>query len=147
MAKRIRKVNNTTFETDGVVEKFGEKVSKHELLGGGAEVQQLQVESKTHLEDDIGSGNAAIIRMFEFGMNLHTFNEVRPTKQQIFNSHLKGIEVALWKDGLKPLTSVEPKITLDAKTRTYRIFVGAQPMKGHILREQPKTLKQIVHNV
>lgn len=143
---RIKRKDKNTFETDHVVEKFGAKVSKHANLAPSAEVQELEVKSKTNLEEDTGYGQAAIIRMFEFGMNVKTFLEVKPTKQQLFNSHYKVIETALWKDGLKVLPEVEPRVTIDAKGLKYRIFVGARPMRGHILQQVPKTLSQIAKN-
>ncbi len=108
------------------------------------DLQDLEVQSKTKLEDDQGGGGAAIVRMFEFGMNLHAFHEARPTKQELFNSHYKGIEVALWKDGLKVIPEVNPRIVVDDKTARYKIFVGAKPMKGHILKEQPRTLSEMI---
>ena len=83
--------------------------------------------------------------MFEFGMNIEAFKHAQPTKQELFNAHHKFIETALWKDGLKVIPEVHPRITIDEKQLKYRIFVGAQPMKGHILREQPQTLSQLTH--
>ena len=62
--------------------------------------KELQTESDVHLEDDEGYGNATIIRCFTFGANPEAFAQHKPTKQELFNSHLKGIEVMLWKDGL-----------------------------------------------
>lgn len=109
------------------------------------DVQSLEVQSETHLEDDDGSGGAAIVRCFEFGINPIAFQQAQPTKQDLFNSHFKGIEIALWKDGLKVMPEVNPKVVIDDKTMKYQIFVGAQPMRGHILREQPRLLKQLVH--
>lgn len=143
--KKAKQIAKNTFDTGDAVTKFGEKVDKHELLAPSAEAQQLEVQSKTHLEDDKGEGNAAIVRCFTFGMNVESFRRVRPTKQELFNHHLKGIEIALWKDGMKVLTEVTPRIVFDEKKLTYQIFVGAVPMRGHILREQPKTLKELVH--
>jgi hypothetical protein len=109
------------------------------------DTQSIESESQTKIEDDAGHGNPAIIRMFEFGMNLEAFREVQPTKQELFNAHYKFIETALWKDGLKVLPEVQPRIVVDEKKFTYKIFVGAKPMKGHILRERPQTLREIVH--
>ena len=106
------------------------------------DLKSLEVQSQTHLEDDHGEGGAAIIRMFEFGINPQAFKEAQPTKQQLFNSHYKGIELALWRDGMKVMTEVNPRVLINDKTMTYQIFVGAQPMRGHILRETPRTLSE-----
>ncbi len=125
---------------------------KSELSGTSTEidnvnydVKSLEVQSKTNLEMDEGYGDAAIIRRFEFGMNPLAFQQMRPTKQELFNSHHKGIEVALWKDGMKVMPDVNPRVVVDEVNKRYSIFVGAKPMKGHILHEQPQTLSQIVH--
>lgn len=144
--KRIRKIDNKTFETDSVVEKFGEKVTKHSLLASGAEAQQLETQSKVHLEEDQGSGAAVILRIFEFGMNVEAIKLAQPSKQDIFNSHLKGIELALWRDGFKVHPDVSPKIIFDTKNLKYKIFVAARPMRGNHVSLHTNTLSDIVHN-
>lgn len=108
-------------------------------------LESIEVKSDTHLEDDQGGGGAAIIRCFEFGVNPQAFMEAKPTKQQLFNSHLKGIELALWRDGMKVMPDVNPRILIDEKNLKYKIFVGAQPMRGHTLIEQPRTLSEQIH--
>lgn len=105
------------------------------------EAQQLEVQSDTKLESDTGHGQAIVIRQFEFGINPVAFKEAPPTRQELFNSHLKGIEMMLWRDGMKIFPDVEPKIKFDATK--YTIILAALPMKGHILREVPQTLAQI----
>ena len=76
-------------------------------------------------------------------MNPEAFALHRPTKQELFNHHSKGIETILWKDGLKVMPDVPPRLVVEGSK--YRIFVGAQPMKGMALEEKPKTLKQLIH--
>lgn len=110
------------------------------------DISKVEAKSETHLEDDAGVGDAAIIRMFEFGANPQAFKEHLPTKQELFNHHLKQIEITLWQDGMKIMTDVEPKLNINKAQTKYRIFVGAKPMKGHILSEKPQTLSQIVHS-
>lgn len=102
--------------------------------------------SDTHLEDDVGHGGAAIIRQFIFSANPQTFKHNPPTKQQLFNHHLKQIEILLWQDGMKIMTNVEPRLTLNKKKTKYTIFVGATPSKGQLLpwNNQPKLLKDLV---
>lgn len=103
---------------------------------------------QTHLEDDLGQGDAVVIRCFTFQMNLEKpelFIERRPSKQDLFNSHIRGIEMALWKDGLKVYDEVVPRITFDTKKFQYSIFIAARPMKGYLLNETPQTLTQIAH--
>lgn len=129
------------------VQKFGgtESLGTTKMNGFDHDVQTVEAQSKTKLEHDEGYGNAAIIRCFEFGMNPESFKLYQPTKQELFNSHFKGIEVALWKDGLKVIPEVNPRIVVEEKEMKYKIFVGAAPMRGHILRERPRTLSEIAH--
>lgn len=110
------------------------------------EVKSIETQSKTKLEDDKGFGNAAIIRCFKFGLNLESFKQHQPTRQELFNSHIKGIEVALWKDGMKVMTDVTPRIVINEQDMQYQIFVGAQPMKGQLLSQTPHTLRELVND-
>lgn len=109
------------------------------------DVKSIEAESQTKLEEDVGYGNALVIRMFEFRVDPLVFYQHMPTTQELFNSHYKGIELTLWKDGLKVIPEVNPRIVVDEQNGTYQIFVGAAPAKGHLLKEQPQTLSQIVH--
>ena len=106
---------------------------------------RAQAESTTHLEDDVGYGKAAIIRQFTFKTNPQTFKNEPPSKQQLFNAHLKQIEIMLWQDGMKIMTDVEPQLKMGKKK--YTIIVGAVPMRGQMLPSgvQPQLLKDIAH--
>ena len=53
--------------------------------------------------------------------------------------------MALWRDGMKVMPEVSPRIVIDEKAMMYKIFVGAQPNRGHILTERPRTLTEIAH--
>lgn len=125
--------------------KKSEEISDIVDVGQGYQAAQTQAESDVHLEDDAGVGGAAIVRMFEFKANIESFKQYQPTKQELFNYHLQGIEAMLWRDGMKLMTAVTPKLTFSKSGMKYRIFVGAEPQKGHILTERPKTLTEIVH--
>lgn len=139
MARRVKPIE---------VQKFGgvDELGHTKMHGYDHDVKDLEVQSKTKLEDDIGYGKEAIIRCFEFGINPLAFKEHPPTKQELFNAHYKGIEVALWKDGLKVIPEVNPRIVIDEQNMRYKIFVGAHPMKGHLVLANPQTLKQIAHD-
>ena len=130
------------------VAKFGgtENLGKATYNNYEHEVSNIETQSKTKLEDDAGHGGAAIIRRFSFGMNAESFKEKPPTKQELFNYHIKGIEIMLWRDGMKIMTEVQPRIMLEEKKMQYHIFVGARPQKGFILREAPQTLKEVARN-
>lgn len=106
--------------------------------------QEAEVKGDVNLQEDPGQGGAAIIRMFEFRANPEAFKIHKPTKQELFNSHLKGIEILLWQDGMKIMTTVAPRININKKQTKYRIFVGASPQKGYILTEKPQLLREII---
>src|SRR3990167_6099497 len=130
------------------VAKFGwiGDLGKVQMDGQEHESSSIEAQSQTKLEHDKGEGNAVVIRCFTFQMNLEhpeLFIERRPSKQEIFNSHIRGIEMALWKDGLRAFLDVAPRITFNTKEFQYSIFVSAVPMKGWLLHEKPQTLSQI----
>ena len=111
------------------------------------EGKSVETQSQTHLEDDEGSGNAAVIRKFTFAANPESFAQYKPTKQELFNAHYKGIETALWVDGLKVIPESNPEVVIAEDGMSYSIFVGARPQKGHSLPWDltPQTLKEIAH--
>ena len=106
--------------------------------------ESAEANSKVHLEDDTGHGGAAIIRQFKFTANPETFKRNPPSKQELFNHHLKQIEILLWQDGMKIMTDVAPQLVFNKKH--YTIILGAVPMRGQILPHgmTPKLLKEIV---
>lgn len=138
MAKRKTKFKD--------VAKFGgtEELGSVNLHGHSHDAASLEVTSDTKLEHDEGHGEAAIIRRFTFGANPEAFAKHTPTKQELFNAHYKGIEVTLWRDGMKVMPEVEPRVVV--KGNKFHIFVGAKPMKGHILMQRPQTLSEIAHS-
>lgn len=137
MAKRAKSIEVSKF---GGTEKIADVKLEHDY-----EVSSMEAESETKLEHDEGHGAAIVIRCFKFGINPDAFRQYSPTKQELFNSHMKGIETALWRDGLKVFPDVEPRIVVNQEAGTYEIFVGAHPMKGQTLYQTPQTLSQIAH--
>ncbi len=129
------------------VAKFGgtESLGTVKKDGFDHEVSTIETQSKTNLEMDEGHGAAVVIRCFEFAMNPEAIKYAQPTKQTLFNSHYKGIEMALWRDGLKVIPESNPRILIDSENMRYKIFVGAKVARGHLLKDNPQTLKQIVH--
>jgi hypothetical protein len=145
--KKPKKIGKGQFESDNSFDALGDS---KKIVGGefdGYEAQQVEAASKTHLEDDKGEGVAAVLRCFKFGMNPAAFSQYTPTKQELFNSHYKGIELALWKDGLKVVPDINPRITVDSQKMSYEIWVTARPSRGNMLSYDmtPKTLTQIAH--
>jgi hypothetical protein len=137
MAKSRKKV--VELQSFGGTKELGQT----EMLGDKHEVVTAEVQSRRRFEDFDDGGKAAIIRTFTFGMNFQSFTEAKPTKQEIFNAHLKGLEIALWKDGLKMWTAVQPQITFNVEKGQYSIIVGAQPI-NELVSNAPG-LKELVH--
>lgn len=129
------------------VAKFGgvDELGKVKVHGSDHDVRSIEAQSNIKLEEDTGYGEAVIVRNFRFAINPEAFKQHPPSKQDLFNYHLKFIETALWRDGLKVFSDVEPRITMDSKKMQYTIIVAARPMKGQMLLENPNTLTQLVH--
>lgn len=106
------------------------------------EGEQLAAESDIKLEDDLGTGHPVIIRFFDFGANPETFKKQKPTAQELFNSHRKGIESLLWRDELKPFDAVEPRLMFSKDKSTYRFIIACLPITT--LLEKPKTLSELM---
>lgn len=109
------------------------------------DIKQGEVHSDIRLEDDMGHGEAVILRSFDFKANPAAFHERTPSTQELFNAHLKQIEIYLMKDGLKPYTESEPQLRLAKDRSGYRIVIPAVAMKGHRLLERPTTLTKLAH--
>lgn len=129
------------------VSKFGgsEKVLDTTIGRDPYEFSSMEAESETKLEHDEGHGAAIIIRCFKFKFNPTVLAQYVPTKQELFNAHHKGIELALWKDGLTVWPDVDPRIKINEQDMSYEIFVGAKPSRGQTLLQETQTLSQIAH--
>ncbi len=108
------------------------------------EGEELQAESKTKLEEDLGTGQKVVIRFFEFGANPQAFKHYKPTAQELFDSHRNGIIAMLWKDELKPHEDVEPRIMFSKNKTHYRIIIACIPAGITGLIENTKTLTQLM---
>lgn len=107
------------------------------------EGEEVTAKSKTVLEDDKGTGQAVVIRFFEFGANPKVFKDHKPTAQELFDSHRRGMESLLWRDGLKPFDGIEPRLMFSKDKRFYRFVLTCIPTIGNVLLENPKTLSQL----
>lgn len=146
MAKKSKKVLD--------VQKFGgvDELGKTQLERPNSvgvkdtyELNSVETQSDTKLESDEGTGIPVILRVFEFGVNLEAFKDHKPTMQELFNSHLKGLEMHLWRDGMILYDMVQPRIVFNKKRTKYQIFVAALPARGNVLLETPQTLSQIAN--
>ena len=119
-----------------------------EVDGNKMDVTEGEVHSDVDFSMDKGEGKAVIIRSFDFKANPEMFNLRTPSGQELFNAHAKQIEVHLWKDGLQVMPDVKPQLKLAKNKTGYRIVVGAEPAKGHILSslDKPMTLMDITNS-
>ncbi len=115
-----------------------ENVSGHSL-------ESIETASKTNLEADLGTGRPVVMRSFTFKANPVAFKDHIPTKQELFNTHYKGIEMILWRDGLTICQDYEPHLLFNKKKTHYTVFVVATPSGNNVLLETPQTLSQIAH--
>src|SRR3990167_3588088 len=111
--------------------------------------QTIEVHSETKLEQDKGEGHGVVMRTFEFAASPIIFQHGNPNPQDVFNSHLKGIEATLWSDGLEPMVELEPRLIFTTDKSKYLILVWARVQKGQLFKEmevqkQAQTLTEIV---
>lgn len=107
--------------------------------------QTVEVESDTKLEADQGEGIPIIIRSFQFAINPLAFEQHKPTSQELFDSHKKGILAMLWTDGLRPLETEAPRIVFAKDRKSYMIFITCTTGLGQTLLETPRTLSEIAN--
>lgn len=108
---------------------------------GNWEGQDIEVRSDPLVND--GTGKPILLRMFEFEANPVALKRMKPTKQELFNSHVMQIRTMLWADGLNVLDVIPPRVVISKKIESYRIFVACQPKDGVALNEKPRTLQEL----
>lgn len=106
------------------------------------EGQEIEVHSDPLIETGT-RGKTIVLRSFYFKANPQVMKEKKPTKQDIFNSHAKQIELMLYSDGLMPFHGVEPKLIISKKRDEYKIFIACEAMPGVTFAETPRTLQEL----
>ncbi len=91
---------------------------------------------------DPGTGQAIIIRNFEFKMNPDAKDLPSIDKQMLFNIHARQITHSLWGDGLVPFDAVPPRVIIDEKKGCYYIFVPCVAKTGVTIIEKPQNLSE-----
>lgn len=139
MARKLKKTVD--------VAKFGgvEDLGKVKLNGNTHDTSSVEVQSDTKLENDMGVGKEVIMRSFQFKLDRKMFEAAPPTKQQLFDGHLHGLEISLWRDGLIFDKSHEPHILFNKKLTHYTIFLVATPARGQTVIDKTRTLSEIAH--
>lgn len=109
------------------------------------EGEELAAISDTKLESDLGTGQTVVLRFFDFGANIETFKQQKPTAQDLFNSHMRGIESLLWRDGLRQFEEVEPRLIFSKDKTKYRFIIACVPrMGGSFDGGTPRTLTELL---
>lgn len=108
------------------------------------EGEEVQAQSDTKLEFDQGTGQAIVLRFFDFAVNPETFKQHKPTAQELFNTHMRGIESLLWRDGLKPYDAIDPRFMFSKDKSHYRFIIACVPSLGNVLVDKPQTLSQLI---
>lgn len=120
------------------------EVKKVDWEGYEYDAETVKSQSKTTIEDDHGVGIPVILRFFEFAANPETFKYHKPSAQQLFDSHKKGIEAMLWTDGMKPYEGVDPKLIFAKDKKSYQFAVTCIP--SQTLIDTTRTLSQLLPN-
>lgn len=106
------------------------------------EGEEVHAESDTKITDDKGKGYPVMLRFFTFASNPDVFRMHKPSAQELFDSHRKGIESLLWRDALRPLDAVEPRLMFSKDKKYYRFIITCIPME--VLVDTPKTLSELL---
>jgi hypothetical protein len=108
------------------------------------EGEEVGVESETHLEQDLGTGQTIDLRFFDFASNPVAFKDHQPTAQELFNTHWRGMLSLLWKDGWKPYDAIEPRFMFSKDKSHYRFIIACVPTLGNTVSDTPRTLTQLI---
>lgn len=108
------------------------------------EGEEVGVESDTKLEEDKGTGQEIILRFFDFAANPEVFKNYKPTAQELFDSHRKGIESLLWSDGLSACEAIEPRLLFSKDKSNYRFVISCIKGIGNTMVDKPKTLSELL---
>lgn len=109
--------------------------------------QEIGVNSDIPLVDE-GKGKKMILREFGFVFDPNMLQKIRekkwpaPTKQELFNSNWKQIEITLWGDGLIAMKEVEPRIIVGKKK--YKIILLCEARMGVVINDKVRTLQEIM---
>lgn len=122
---------------DHVNESFQTVGAEHQWVGHEVEV------TSDPLIDNANSGKTIVLRSFYFKADPTTLKQQKPTKQQIFDSHAKQIELMLWSDGLMPFKEVEPRLIVSKKRDEYKIFMACEARAGVGFDRNPTKLQDL----
>lgn len=110
------------------------------------EGEEIGVQSDTKIEEDKGTGREIILRFFDFAANPEVFKQHKPTPQELFDTHKKGMASMLWTDGLTPYEVIEPRLLFSKDKSQYRFVISCIPSTGNTLIDKTHTLSQLLTN-
>lgn len=94
---------------------------------------------------EVQGGKPVILRMFTFKFDPKVIQKGRkPSKQMLFNTHVKQIRDFLWKDGLKAREDINPRVTVGEKGYTF--YIASEPKLGVTLADKPMSLNDVLGN-
>lgn len=105
--------------------------------------QEVEVTSDPLIEGS-NPGKTIVLRSFYFKANPELLKAQKPTKQQLFDSHVKQIELMLWNDGLMPFKEVEPRVITSKKRDEYKIFMACEARPGVTFAHNPTKLQDLI---
>ncbi len=107
------------------------------------EGEELGAQSDIKLQDDKGVGQPIVLRFFDFAANPQVFAQHKPTALELFSSHRMGMEALIWKDGLTPHKSIEPRLRFSKDRSQYQFIISCIPNQA--LVDVPHTLDTLLH--
>lgn len=137
--KQKDKLHSSRNLEDHIEQQFTTTDGKDGWLG-----QELQVNSDPLI--DLQTGDNVLLRVFDFGANPENLKRDKPTKQQLFDSHVKQIMTMLWSDGLEPAKEINPLIQISKKKEKYRILMWCRAKSGVAWADTPQSLQEITKN-
>lgn len=132
-----RKEKNFNIEADHE-KKFEIEKGDEKWIG-----EELEVTSDKPLED-AGTGDKYSIRTFYFKFHPDIVNGKKklPTKQELFNAHLKQIELEIWKDGMAVEKHQEPQLKYNKEGYAIGLLCGVSSRTT----DSAMTLQEILKN-
>lgn len=119
----------------------GAKEEKKDIVWEG---EELSAQSETKITEDKGTGQSVILRFFDFAADPVKFKEHKPTAQELFASHIKGIHALLWRDGLRPFEAVQPRLLFSKDKKNYRFIIPCVAGISGLIDGTPRTLSQLL---
>lgn len=117
---------------------------KPDIEWEGEELGAVAEKPESQINFDQGTGQEVILRFFDFAVNHQTFKDHKPTAQELFNYHKRGMEAQMWSDGMKPYEAIEPRLLFAKDKSHYRFVIGCVPSLGNNTTVKSKKLSELL---